>query len=144
MFDGRGLKIYSAIFLNHKPSNTIYTSTINSSLVDADLVQDLSLRHFFPSPTGSSSSPILPPVDDRFTNSPNAHIGLSHTAPARECHCSRPLSSASCPSNPATSSSAEYLRLSRLLNRNRRTQVQLTMANHLEDMSAYPVATTMR
>ena len=66
---------------------------------------DYGYRQFFPSPTGSPSSPIPSPVDDHFTNSPDAHSDLSRTAPAQERRRSRPSSSGSRPSSTGTSSS---------------------------------------
>ncbi|KIJ97217.1 hypothetical protein K443DRAFT_681693 [Laccaria amethystina LaAM-08-1] len=72
---------------------------------------DYGYRHFFPSPTESPSFPIPPPVEDHFTNSPNAHNGLSRTAPAQERRRSRPSSSASRRSSTATSSSADVPRV---------------------------------
>lgn len=69
---------------------------------------DYGYRRFFPSSTGSPSSPIPPPGEDYFTNSPNSD--LSRTAPAKERRRSRPSSSSSRPSSTATSSSADVPR----------------------------------
>ena len=71
---------------------------------------DYGYRQFFPSPTGSPSSPIAPPVEDHFTNSPKAPRDLSRTAPAQERRRSLPSSSSSRPSSTATSSSDDVPR----------------------------------